>query len=414
MEDTSKLYAERQKRFLDAVALKKPDQVPLMPLVDFFPARLAGMSAKDVMYNPEMMTRAWTMYHEEFQPDQGDNPFRLRGFGKLLDAFDFQHLKWAGQSLPDNMSYQFVELEVMKADEYDHFLFDPSDFMVRRFWPRVHKSLAAFEKLPPMNSHISYFWGLYNPAVLLAPEFKEAAAALSKIAEEAGAVLGAARNFGMKLKEMGFPPASGGYTQVPFDTLGDVFRGTKGVMMDLRRRPDKVMAACEKLLPIMIEAGKSAAKASGCPIIFIPLHKCMDTFMSQAQFEKFYWPHMKILLTELINDGCIPWVLMEGVCNDRLKCFRDVPPGKMIYHIEGSDMKKCKEAFREVACLRGNLPVSVLVTGTPDDVRAEAKKLLDLMKGDGGYIFDNGVNIGDAKIENVRALFDYVREHGVY
>jgi uroporphyrinogen-III decarboxylase len=327
---------------------------------------------------------------------------------------DFQHLKWAGHGLPDDMSYQFVELEVLKPEEYDHFIFDMSDFMARRYWPRVNKALAAFEKLPPLNAQISYFWGLYGPTALLDPEMKKAVEALFKAAEAGGKILSAARAYGGKLKEMGFPPSSGAYTQAPFDTLSDVFRGTKGLMMDMRRRPDKVMAACEKLLPVMLDVALTAAKASGCPIVFIPLHKCMDTFMSQAQFEKFYWPHFRQLLHELISNGLTPWVLMEGVCNDRLNSFRDVPAGKMVWHIEGSDIRKVKEAFRGVACVRGNLPVSVLVTGSPDDVRAECKKLLDLMKEDGGFIFDTGVNIGDAKIENVDAMFEYVREHGVY
>ncbi len=414
MSDNSKIFAQRQKRFEDVVALRKPDQVPLMPMAEYFPARLAGITIREATYNLEAMTEAWLAYHEKYQPDRGDNPFRLRGFGHLLEALDFQHLKWAGHSLPDNMSYQFVELEVMKPEEYDHFIHDMSDFMVRRFWPRVNKSLAAFENLPPLNSQISYFWGLFGPTALLDPEMKKAMESLAKAAEEGGKILKAARAYGGKLAEMGFPPASGAFTQAPFDTLGDFFRGTKGIMMDLRRRPEKVMAACEKLLPVMLDVALSAARASGCPIVFIPLHKCMDTFMSQSQFEKFYWPHLQQLLQELIKNDLVPWVLMEGVCNDRLNSFRDVLAGKMVWHIEGSDIRKVKEAFRGVACVRGNLPVSVLVTGTPDDVRAECKKIMDLMKEDGGFIFDTGVNIGDARIENVEAMFQYVREHGVY
>ena len=414
MADNSKIYAERQKRFEDAVALRKPDQVPLMPMLDYFPARLAGITMKEATYNPEAMSKAWLAYHEKYQPDRGDNPFRLRGFGHLLEALDFQHLKWSGHGLPDNMPYQFIELEVMAPEEYDHFIFDMSDFMVRRFWPRVNKSMAAFEKLPPLNAQISYFWGLFGPTALLDPEIKKAMEALNRAAEAGGKLLAAAREYGGKLKEMGFPPASGAFTQAPFDTLGDFFRGTKGIMTDLRRRPEKVLAACEKLYPVMLNAALGAAKVSGCPIVFIPLHKCMDSFMSQAQFEKFYWPHLRELIHDLIKNDLTPWVLMEGVCNDRLNCFRDVPPGKMVWHIEGSDIRKVKEAFRGVACIRGNLPVSVLVTGTPDDVRAECKKVLDLLKEDGGFIFDTGVNLNDATFENVDALFSYVREHGVY
>ncbi|MDR2442615.1 MAG: hypothetical protein LBE31_03740 [Deltaproteobacteria bacterium] len=414
MADNSQLLAERKKRYFDCVELKKPDRVPIAPLAEFFPARLKNYTVKEVMYNHDLMSEAWLYYHEKYQPDQSQNPFRLRGFGPLLETLDFQHLKWAGHGLPDNMAYQFVELELLKVEEYDHFINDMSDFMLRRYIPRVCKSLAAFEKLPPFSAQFSYFWGLFWPTAFLDPEVAKAVESVREAALAGAKLLAAGRELEGKYQAAGFPPSSGGYTQAPFDTLSDVLRGTKGLMLDMRRCPDKIMAACEKILPLMINAALGAAKASGCPITFIPLHKCMDTFMSQAQFEKFYWPHFQELLQELCRNGLYPWVLVEGNCDNRLNSFRNVPEGKIVWHIEGSNLRKAKEAFRGVSCIRGNLPVSVLVMGSPDDVRAECKKILDLMKDDGGFIFDTGVNIGDARFENVDAMFDYVREHGVY
>jgi hypothetical protein len=50
-----------------------------------------------------------------------------------------------------------VEGEYMAADEYDHFLLDPSDFMMRRYWPRVCGALKGFEKLPPLHGIITYY-----------------------------------------------------------------------------------------------------------------------------------------------------------------------------------------------------------------------------------------------------------------
>ena len=414
MTDNSQLYAAREKRFLDVIALRKPDQVPIAPMVDFMPARLRGYNVKRLMYDHQAMIDCFMDYHVKYQPDQAQNPFRLRGFGELLEALDFQHLKWAGHGLPDDMAYQFVELELLKAEEYDYFINDMTDFMIRRYIPRLCKSLAAFEKLPPMGAQISYYWGLFWPTAFLDPEIQAAVEAVKRAAEAGGKLLAAGRELGMKYKEAGFPPQSGAFTQVPFDTLSDVFRGTKGLMLDMRRHPDKIIAACEKLYPVMLASAINGAKASGCPIVFIPLHKCMDTFMSQAQFERFYWPQFKSLLNEIIDNGLIPWVLVEGICNDRLKSFSEVPPGKMMWHIENSSLAKAKEAFRGIASVRGNLPVSVLVMGTPDDVRAECKKIMDLMKEDGGFMFDTGVSIGDATTENIDAMFDYVREHGVY
>ena len=58
------------------------------------------------------------------------------------------------------MTYQFVEGEYMKAEEYDHFLLDPTDFMIRRFWPRIMGGLSGFQQLPPLHNIISYYLGI--------------------------------------------------------------------------------------------------------------------------------------------------------------------------------------------------------------------------------------------------------------
>jgi uroporphyrinogen-III decarboxylase len=60
------------------------------------------------------------------------------------------------------------------------------------------------------------------------------------------------------------------------------------------------------------------------------------------------------------------------------------------------------------------LPVSILVTVTPDDVRAYCKRLIDEVAPGGGFLMDTGVNLTEAKPENVKAMFDYTREYGVY
>ncbi len=117
-------------------------------------------------------------------------------------------------------------------------------------------------------------------------------------------------------------------SQAPFDTLGDFFRGTKGLMLDMYRRPDKVIQACEKFLPFMIEMGVNATRASGIPRIFIPIHKGLDGFMSMDQFKKFFWPTLRELMIALIKEGLIPCPLWEGDCTSRLEIIKDLPRRK--------------------------------------------------------------------------------------
>ena len=91
MSVAQELYEQRQKRILDAIALNKPDQVPIVTMWDFFPAKWKGYTVKEVMYNPQLMFDLWVECMLHFKPDLADNPYPLRGFGPLLEILDFQH-----------------------------------------------------------------------------------------------------------------------------------------------------------------------------------------------------------------------------------------------------------------------------------------------------------------------------------
>ena len=110
-----------------------------------------------------------------------------------------------------------------------------------------------------------------------------------------------------------------------------------------------------------------------------------------------------------------PYLLIEGVCDKRLPVMiRDAPPGMCVYSLENSDIFEAKKLARDKVCLRGNIPVTLLMTGTPDQVRAYCKRLIDEVAPGGGLIIDTGVNLCDAKAENVKAMFEFCREYGVY
>jgi uroporphyrinogen-III decarboxylase len=315
--------------------------------------------------------------------------------------------------LPDHVGYQFVEGEYMKPEEYDAFLFDPSDFNVRTYWPRILGKAGALGRLPPLRSMMSYFAGLTTGFMPFGtPEGIEFLDALRKSAEASIKMFAALQNYVQNLAAAGFPMFFASGTEAPFDALGDFYRGTKGIVLDLYRRPQKVIAACEKLLPIMLESAIPAAKASGNPRVFIPLHKGSDNFMSLDQFRKFYWPTLRELLCGLIREGLTPVVLVEGHYTSRLETIKDVPEGKIIYWFEHVDMAKAKAILGKRVCLMGDVPMSLLSTGSVDQVKEYCKTLLDTAGKDGGFILSSAANMDDARPDNARALIDFTREKG--
>jgi uroporphyrinogen-III decarboxylase len=185
-------------------------------------------------------------------------------------------------------------------------------------------------------------------------------------------------------------------------------------MLDMYRHPDKLIQALEAITPLTIKLGVTMAKANGRPLVLIPLHKGADGFMSDEQFKTFYWPTLRKMILGIIDEGCVPFLYAEGGYNSRLEIIRDLPRGKTIWSFDTTDMTKAKEILGDVACIGGNMPVSLLTVGTTQEVKDYTRKLIDTAGKDGGYIMVSGVVIDEAKPENLKAMIDATKEYGVY
>jgi uroporphyrinogen-III decarboxylase len=245
-------------------------------------------------------------------------------------------------------------------------------------------------------------------------EVAEALDALLRVSGESMKTVTYMQNFTQKSKEKGFPMDSDSMTQAPFDLLADFFRGSKGIMLDMYRRPKMVLKACEKVLPFLLERALLPARASGNPRVFIPLHQGMDSFLSREQYLRFYWPPLRELMLALIKEGLYPCPFFEGEYSSRLDIIKDIPSGKACYKFESIDMAKAREVLGDGVALRGGVPVSLLVAGTPDLVKEHVKRLIKTVGKGGAFIIDASTVLDNAKPENVRAFFDAAREFGDY
>ena len=412
--ETEKIYQEREKRVMDAIALKKPDRVPALAMFGLLPAKMMGTTFEVDMNDPVKHYEANYRANLDLMPDLANPPLF---FAPILEALDFKQLKWPGYGLSADASFQFVEGEYMKADEYDAFLYDPTDFIIRTYWPRVFGKMNIFgPQMMPLRDVISYYMGANAGFIPFGmPQALETMEALRKAGEATIRALNGAVESAQHLAAAGFPLYFGGCTQAPFDTLADYFRGTKGSMIDMYRQPEKVVRACEKLLPMMLEYAIGAAKMSGNPRVLIPLHKGAEGFMSIEQFKKFYWPTFRELLISLINEGLTPICMVQGGYTSRLDIISNVPVGKVCYWFESVDLMKARATLAGKVCIKGLLPMSLLVAGSIDEVKAHCKILIDALGKDGGYIMGPAAgSLQDAKVENVRAMFEFTREYGVY
>ncbi len=411
------LCREREKRINEAIQLKVPDRVPFFLPSGLFPAKYVGMTYEEAFYDPEKWFSAHKKVNQDFESDLYWNPrFGILTSGQAFEAVDFKQLKWPGHGVSPEHSFQFVEGEYMKPEEYDAFLDDPSDYAFRTYLPRVCGTLAPLAMLPPLKSMLLGYAAVGLTAILAIPDIAKAFESLYRAGLEAAKWDAASTRFHDEMADLGFPPLAGdaAVSLAPFDLVSDFLRGMRGTMLDMYRRPEQLLQAIEKVEPLVINAALAGAHMSGIPRVFIPLHRGADGFMSNEQFETFYWPGLKKLLMSLINAGLTPCPIFEGCYDSRLPYLKELPKGKIFGMFDATDVFQAKGIIGDRICIVGNLPLSLLQTGTLDQIRDYSKRLIEEVGRDGGFIMSARAALDEADPERVKAWADFTKEYGVY
>lgn len=410
--DDKNLVGQKLQRVLDAVALKRPDRVPVAFHTMLWYAKYGGISYREVMYDYDKAAALGRRALEEFDPDIYSPPHQFTTLGRVLDAARFKQLQWPGHGVGDNQPYQYLDREYMKPEEYDDYLFDPTGFWLTTYMPRVLGAAEGLEALPPLPGYF-YMRLVMGTRAFAHPKVVQAFANLRAAGEVANGLVAALNEFTREMDGRGYVLGQGAVGIAPFDLVGDYLRGARGILTDLYRRPDKVLAACEKAIPFILKAAISTCRASSSRFVFIPTHWAPDNFMSVEKFRKFWWPSFRKVMMGLIEADLVPVPLWEADCSSRLETIADVPPGKAIYWFERTDLARAQSVLKGITCLRGNLSPSLLNTGTPEQVDAEVRRLIETIGRDGGFILDGAFGIPDeAPVENVRAMYKAARKYG--
>jgi uroporphyrinogen-III decarboxylase len=200
----------------------------------------------------------------------------------------------------------------------------------------------------------------------------------------------------------------------PFDAIGDTMRGTKGIVMDMFRYPAKLLKAIDVMTELIIHSILHNPMINNSLTVIFPLHKGADGWMSEKQFNTFYWPSLKKVMDALISEGIICVMFAEGGYNTRLENVKDFPKGSVVWWFDQTDMVKAKKVLGDKFCIQGNVPSSLIVTGEPGDVKEYCRKLIEGCGKGGGYILGAGCVADNPKLENLRAMVAAVNEYGVY
>ena len=409
------LFAERIKRYADAYQLKQPDRIPIQLGMGYMLTEMYGGTRQEQHENSEKEIEMLLKAGEHFQPDSIMGLFNTNQFATV--ALGDRMTKFPGHGLGPDGSFQFVEGEYMKGEDYGAFLEDPADWSIRTYWPRVFPELDGFKLLPPLGLACFGTYSLFYLGVLKAPPVAASLRALANAIDAQVESDTRAVTTVQRLAAAGFAPPTfmGALIEAPFDLMSDTLRGMRGIMLDIHRHPDQLLAAQEKVLRMTLEYAISWCRATGINVAFIPLHRGSDGFMSLPQFEKFYWPQLKALQVGLVEAGIMPFVFYEGIWNQRLKYLAELPKGKTCGLFQASDIFKVKEVVGDTMCIMGGMPNSLLQAGTAEQVRDLTKRLCQEVGKGGGYIMSVGVGeMEGCRPDLVKVWVDATKEFGVY
>jgi len=233
---------------------------------------------------------------------------------------------------------------------------------------------------------------------------------LVKLGQTMGAYENAVKGYQEEMTVLGYPIVSLAEGICAFDWVSTMLRGMEGSMLDMFSQSDKLLKTIASLTPATIMAGVIGCEMTNLSRFGLPLFRGSKGFMSDEQFQKFYWPSLKELICGLVDSGITPVVVFEGDYTPRLEYLRELPKGKVAAHFEHIDRKKFKQVLGDHMCFWGNVSSSSLIFGTKEQIQDEVKELIDVLGDTGGLIIDGAHGIPDeAKPENIATMVETVR-----
>ena len=384
MSDVAALAQERTKLFEDCLQGRIPKRVPVGAVLTYeMSVEYAGKDLMDTLWNNHYFEEVAEKICQDFYSDIF--PIIHLRFPALYKTLGARNWVMGSQGF-----LQHPEVEGLLQEEYDDFIKSPYDCIIEKILPRLYPELDTDP---------------YNRSIVMAKAFKIFFDEMSHI----GMVTG-------KLSQKyGYATANffAGACEAPLDFVADQFRGFKNILTDMRRVPDKVEAAAEAMMPWMIKMGMPAFPSTNAAV-FIPLH--MAPFMRPKDFERFYWPTFKKTVEAFAEAGYPSYLFVEQNWMRYLDYLEELPENTIMW-FEYGDPKLTKERLGKKHVLSGFYPVTLLKTGTVEQCVDKAKELIDILAPGGKYFFNfdkSPVTLNSVKVENLKAVLDYVATNANY
>lgn len=369
-------YQENLERFQKTIRYQPVDRIPIAFIGSGFVPRYLGVPIADFAGDMKVQRDLNFEAFEKLGGIDGSNgPLTGAPFDVALGSIWLSKVLMPGRELDDDELWQVAEKELMTIDDYDLILEQGWAKYKDNFWPRIWDDPKAFQKF-------------MIKTVLATPLTVR------------------------KYKRAGYVPLCGALGTIPYESLCGA-RSMSKFIFDLYRIPDKVEQVMDAMFPDMIKSVVMGGKMSGAMGVWIGGWRSASSVLGPEQWERFVFPYLKKMAEEVVAAGLVPILHLDQDWTRDLERFLEFPAKACIMNLDGmTDIKKTKEVLNGHMAVMGDVPASILSTGTPEDNRSYVKDLIETA-GPEGLILCPGCDAPiNAKPENIQAMISAGQEFG--
>jgi uroporphyrinogen-III decarboxylase len=367
------------ERMEAAVRLQPIDRVPCAPLMDvYFPARWKGQTIAQGLAN---MREGFLNIGELFEVVGRWDGMLIPGFSlpttpHVYSGIGVGRTLAPGRELGEDEVPQFVERVALTHDDYD--------LIIKHGWDGFR--VKERERLNPF------------------PEEKIVSWTKRQMAQYSWEI--------SYWRERGIRTLCGAITASPLHIISTA-RSLMEVTKDIFYHPDKLRAVFDAMVDDLIVDAIEATKLSGEPGVMFVMERGSNFYYSLDIYERFEYPDLKKMIEAFHKAGLITVTHLDTDYTKNLPYFKDLPAKSVVVELDStSDIFKAKEILRGHCCIAGDVPAALTSLGTPEEVEAYCKRLIDVVGEGGGFILSTGCTLpADCKLENLKAMVNTAKNY---
>lgn len=381
----TQLQQERNQIYSDVFNGKKPSRVPITVLMNIEAAlEYFNYSILRDFYSAEKCFEAADKMAQLLETDT------IPVSPATTPGAVFRYIGQKFMVPGDDGFFQHPDISPMEFEEYPELIEDAFEFIVNKVHPRV---FSVFDDKPELG-HLK---------IKIAREVVNAqfAGMAAKLIEKHN------RTSICTAPSMSW---------APFDFIADYVRSFSTMLIDMRRKPQWVLDACDSVLEYLLRQARALPPAPQGKTneIMMPLH--MPPFMRPKDVEKFYWPTFKALVAGIEDVGYTPSIFFEQNWDPHLDMIQDLP-GHYVAKFESSTNEMIAKKVPNRVIIQGAFPTTMLRSATKQQCIDATKEMIDVLAPAGNYIFCTNkrfIRGNDIVADNLQAVIKCVQDYGRY